>query len=1456
MSTYSRNEAAPSSARHSGSNNIGPTSEPIATPNHAPGGGSGSGKGSGEGSASSDEHHIFEVIFPPTGPLGITFEWAVDRAAVVRPALPPTSQTLDDDEDYTSRRQETTSPRLARARATTTETGHDTVPHSGERQPLAATSGSGEELLRDGLGLPRGRRLSQEHDRTKSGLPSTDTSNGAVSGPLLDKSHSMRAVTSLNGTTRETAERQGGAEAFGPAAGREILRPGDILVEVNGMPVAGDAARDAGIVSFEDAVGVVAAATAARSPTPEAHGQLDAAARQRPRVLKFRREGRGQRPSSASVTLLLPSPRDPSKGGWVNGIPGGGSAGSRSSSGTVTEQDTTGLSSRSAHGLESKISNPADSSESMSSSSRSSRSPLHPVLQVKGVGQVPHMAAGDPGDKNTAGSWIGEKGMGEIPLASSRSRASDASSVDMDGLSALSSLRSRSSVRSKGSESSFNSRATSKTGGVPRSRKRGGKERQAGGRSGAFQSTSTAERIKAEARRGEALLEPLVCPRQQLLKNILETSETLQPLAVRLTNLSYWYQQRRLLGGARHMHRGAVFDPRTKRWEASVYMLGDRPSDGKLVPILTPIKSVGTTISTKGQALAIAAKSAKERDANPGAVRGPKPPGMTQLTMLQTHISILVVSDAFTGLSHADRLALVFTTLHNELAASARPPPSLPDNSTNAFSSPLPSSNTPPSSLLSPATKAKKTATALTPDSVEGGRRDPSVADEADDRSNARRGVSVQSPGYHDESKRAAAGRPHSIRVVAAGGERQVGEEKGSSGGGGREEGGRNDVSNGGRLPVGTASPSSVHPIIPIGDINSQEERRKDGDRRQRRRHRVIRGNVKASFVGQNVEGLPVWGALDAIAGSSLLVDCRTPAQWRAETFPPTQQDRCLVHRQGPGALYVHSRSHINEKEERFEELWGPARSGHRTLANNPRVKEGAVRSTMERIIAESKALREAAPKFEHFDRFGESNGDADQTKGNPPPPKKSGGESHGAGHQPNTNPSVATPAATKAGRTHPHFFHGLGPNARKLFMELYTENRSRLLAPISRRSADVAGPVASSGRHLSAAPAPPDGTSLPSPTTARNGSQLSISRQQQQQLHEKTPPREEGKSPRSVSGSFAAVGGGGGGGAAAENVRHAAGAFAASGPPPDLDAGVLDRYGVLLGRLVEAATRIQRERRLGGLPRAARRLWRRQRAVLAVQRVFRGHLGRSYASMWKVVAVLAATRLSAGWRRFSTQRKFLAFRARARAGAIGLQRSIRGFLVRKAYKRRFQEAVRVKVIVPSAGVLQKCWRGKKGREEGALRRRMWAAAIEIQRHVRGFSKRMWWARVLFCRLEHAMATRIAAVGRGYIDRELVKARRSQRHFLHTITPACVLIQSQWRGYTRRRDLAKHKQRWLAALFIQVAYRGAVFRRHARRRYEAWLVRHKGFSATKIQVPTRRERGCHAIVGLEEQVAP
>lgn len=44
--------------------------------------------------------------------------------------------------------------------------------------------------------------------------------------------------------------------------------------------------------------------------------------------------------------------------------------------------------------------------------------------------------------------------------------------------------------------------------------------------------------------------------------------------------------------------------------------------------------------------------------------------------------------------------------------------------------------------------------------------------------------------------------------------------------------------------------------------------------------------------MGANVEALPVWGGLEGLVGSSLLVDCRTPAQWRVEEFRPTEEVR------------------------------------------------------------------------------------------------------------------------------------------------------------------------------------------------------------------------------------------------------------------------------------------------------------------------------------------------------------------------------------------------------------------------------------------------------------------------------------------------------------------------------------------------------------------------------------
>lgn len=65
-------------------------------------------------------------------------------------------------------------------------------------------------------------------------------------------------------------------------------------------------------------------------------------------------------------------------------------------------------------------------------------------------------------------------------------------------------------------------------------------------------------------------------------------------------------------------------------------------------------------------------------------------------------------------------------------------------------------------------------------------------------------------------------------------------------------------------------------------------------------------------------------------------------------------QKTCLV------LMRVHF-PHLSLKpfhDQPFQELFGPARSGHRTLANHPRVGEASVRKGLEKIVEESKALR------------------------------------------------------------------------------------------------------------------------------------------------------------------------------------------------------------------------------------------------------------------------------------------------------------------------------------------------------------------------------------------------------------------------------------------------------------------------------------------------------------------
>ncbi|CAN0112369.1 unnamed protein product, partial [Laminaria digitata] len=297
-------------------------------------------------------------------------------------------------------------------------------------------------------------------------------------------------------------------------------------------------------------------------------------------------------------------------------------------------------------------------------------------------------------------------------------------------------------------------------------------------------------------------------------------------------------------------------------------------------------------------------------------------------------------SDAFIGLSHADRLAIVFTALHDGLPATPTPTTATTSTDTNTNTNTDTNTNNNTNTATSTAAAAASNASAYRS-------RAPSTPGESrfktpePTRGHAT-GTAQPPPTANPDSRPRTVGGPESGPAFLPGGKKTGGGEGGDSeGGGGPGGGGERGVGKGG------------------GGEGGGGERR--GGMYESRR-RAIRGAVKASHVGVNVEALPVWGGLDAVAGSSLLVDCRTPAQWRADGFQPTPQ-----------------------------ELWGPARSGHRTLANHPRVKEPAIRSELERIIGESKALREASSAFEHFDRFAEGAGG--QAAGNEQPTPEASGQ-------------------------------------------------------------------------------------------------------------------------------------------------------------------------------------------------------------------------------------------------------------------------------------------------------------------------------------------------------------------------------------------------------------------------------------------------------------------------------
>lgn len=236
-----------------------------------------------------------------------------------------------------------------------------------------------------------------------------------------------------------------------------------------------------------------------------------------------------------------------------------------------------------------------------------------------------------------------------------------------------------------------------------------------------------------------------------------------------------------------------------------------------------------------------------------------------------------------------------------------------------------------------------------------------------------------------------------------------------------------------------------------------------------------------------------------------------------------------------------------------------------------------------------------------------------------------------------------------------------------------------------------------------------------------------------------------------------------------------------------------------------------------------AQELKQQQAAVLLIQRVGRGYIGRKRAR--KVQETTQFTRMY--------------------DALIKLQAMFRC----KIHRWRYLKYLRNKLEIKSTLLLQRVGRGFLARKR-VRRMKMYnhkaLAAIKIQAWVRGIAGRKKVAALRLLRLKNQMAVRIQALARGYISRKSVQKFLQDR----IEYDAAIMIQKIIRGALVRMNMHRHRAaleeyrnaQYRAATQIQAAYRGyrgrLVFK-YMMEDHRQWVELQKS-SAIAIQKTIRR----------------
>lgn len=296
-------------------------------------------------------------------------------------------------------------------------------------------------------------------------------------------------------------------------------------------------------------------------------------------------------------------------------------------------------------------------------------------------------------------------------------------------------------------------------------------------------------------------------------------------------------------------------------------------------------------------------------------------------------------------------------------------------------------------------------------------------------------------------------------------------------------------------------------------------------------------------------------------------------------------------------------------------------------------------------------------------------------------------------------------------------------------------------------------------------------------------------------------------------------------------------------------------------------AVRLQRIRRMHQLYRARRQWWRREYAVLAIQRIVRGRYARQFTDIYRRLQPIAATRIQRFYRSFRVKKvlvtwwylsrrltrfvlpkikrfirncflwwiskrqasavviqkyvrrrlayikrlKYLAIRYLYRTvfppAATHIQRIVRGHFGRLRFQRIQTAMLILMVDVPAALRIQRIFRGRRAKKILQRLKYEHKMLLRLQKWVRETVRRIWDRELIEAQRIKTAAVAIQRIYRGHYDRMIYRLKHHKRWYKQVYLPAVLKVQCKIRQYIACRIVADKLRHTRAARVIQRSFR-------------------------------------------------